>query len=90
MPSTYTTLKNWKLSEEFFTGFVKFAEDQYKEKLFWPHIRNYEPLFKEEVARQNLKEDEFWIYMQNEDNILKRAMDLAEKETMASDLKNEQ
>lgn len=89
IPSTYLALKNWQISEDFFSGFVAFAEDQYKEKLFWPHIRNYEPLFKEEVAKQNLKEDEFWVYMQNEDAILKKAIDLADKGIQVENLKNE-
>ena len=41
------------------------------------------------MAKLNLKEDEFWIYMQNEDAILKKAIDLADKGIQVENLKNE-
>lgn len=89
MPASYAALQAWKIPEDFYFGFVAFAEKHYNEKLFWPQILNYEPIFREETASQNFSEEELWKYQQNEDDMLKTSVEAATRQRIPSDLKNE-
>lgn len=88
IPKEFKEFKQWSIPLVYFEDFVHYCENYYKEKLNWPQISNYKNLFKDEIARQYLSEDDYWKYMLAEDKTLLKALDVIKKGIKLSDLDN--
>ncbi len=85
-PSELNPFLSWSLPQKFYDDFTQYSEKSYGEKVDWPQLKNYEILFKNEIAQKVLSENDHWTYLLKNDAALIKAISVIQQNLRPKDL----